>query len=185
MAINTRLNDRSNGTCELCNTMPAIREFTVSPRSSEAIENLVALCETCLIALSEKENSDYWRFLEGSIWNPEPVVQALSYRILHSYKDLGWAESILSSAYLDEDTIQWALSAFAVADVPKDAFGNLLQHGDTIVLTQALNVRGTNFTAAKRTIVKRIKLVADNTEQIEGKVNGQTIVILTKFVKKG
>jgi protein PhnA len=38
--------------------------------------------------------------------------------------------------------------------------------------------------APKGTIVKKIKLVHDNTEQIEGKVNEQTIVILTKFVKK-
>jgi uncharacterized Zn ribbon protein len=36
----------------------------------------------------------------------------------------------------------------------------------------------------KGTIVKKIHLVADNPEQIEGKVNEQTIVILTKFVRK-
>ena len=60
-----------------------------------------------------------------------------------------------------------------------------LMNGDTVVLTKALNVKGTSFTAAKGTIVKRIRLVPDNTEQIEGKINEQTIVILTKFVKKG
>ena len=52
------------------------------------------------------------------------------------------------------------------------------------MLTQVLNVKGANFMAPKGTIVKKIKLVHDNTEQIEGKVNEQTIVILTKFVKK-
>ena len=36
----------------------------------------------------------------------------------------------------------------------------------------------------RKTVVKKIKLVHDNTEQIEGKINDQTIVILTKFVKK-
>ena len=53
-----------------------------------------------------------------------------------------------------------------------------------MVLTQALNVKGTNFTASKGTVVKKIKLVSDNAEQVEGKINEQTIVILCKFVKK-
>ncbi|MBC7494608.1 MAG: PhnA domain-containing protein, partial [Flavobacterium sp.] len=47
-----------------------------------------------------------------------------------------------------------------------------------------LNVKGTSFTASKGTVVKRIKLVNDNVEQIEGKINEQTIVILCKFTKK-
>jgi protein PhnA len=47
-----------------------------------------------------------------------------------------------------------------------------------------LSVKGANFTTPKGTIVKKIRLVPDNTEQIEGKVNDQTIVILTKYLKK-
>ena len=62
--------------------------------------------------------------------------------------------------------------------------GTELQNGDTIVLTQGLNVKGANFMAPKGTIVRKIRLVPDNPEQIEGKVNEQTIVILTKFVRK-
>jgi protein PhnA len=34
------------------------------------------------------------------------------------------------------------------------------------------------------TVVKNIRLVADNTEQIEGRIEGQMIVILTKYVRK-
>jgi protein PhnA len=51
-------------------------------------------------------------------------------------------------------------------------------------LTQALKVKGTNFTASKGTVVKKIRLVSDNTGQIEGKINEQVIVILTQYVKK-
>ncbi len=185
MAISEQLKNRSEGLCELCTTQPADHEYTVSPKSDDTVENKVALCDTCLHAMDDKGNSDYWRVLEGSIWNGEPAVQALSYRLLHSYKDKEWASSVISSVDLDEDTVQWALSAFEVADVHKDAYGNKLETGDTVVLTQNLNVKGTNFTTAKGTIVKRIRLVPDNTEQIEGKVNDQTIVILTKYVKKG
>jgi len=103
---------------------------------------------------------------------------------MYQYKNENWASDLLSSVAIDDNVIQWALSAFEVADVHKDAYGHVLESGDTVVLTQALNVKGTSFSAAKGTVVKRIKLVHDNTEQIEGKINDQTIVILTKFVKK-
>jgi protein PhnA len=53
------------------------------------------------------------------------------------------------------------------------------------VLTQALNAKGVSFTAARGTIVKKIRMVPANTGQIEGRINDQTILILTKFVKKG
>jgi protein PhnA len=137
-----------------------------------------------LAAIDDKDASFHWRCLEGSIWSQEPSVQALSYRILQNFKEEDWANSLISSVDLDETIVHWALSAFEVADVHKDAFGNVLENGDNVVLTQALNVKGTNFTASKGTVVKKIKLVSDNAEQIEGKINEQTIVILCKFVKK-
>ena len=185
MAITDKLNERCSGTCELCANANAVNEYTVSPKNDDAIENQVAICNDCLKAIDEKGNSEHWRCLEGSIWNPEPAVQALSYRLLYAYKDEDWASSVMSSVELDEDIIQWAMSAYVVADVHKDAFGNNLENGDTVVLTQALNVKGTSFTAAKGTVVKRIRLVPDNVEQIEGKINEQVIVILCKYVKKG
>jgi len=54
----------------------------------------------------------------------------------------------------------------------------------TLCLLQALIVKGTNFAVSKGTVVKRIKLIHDNPEHIEGKVNEQTIVIPSKFIKK-
>lgn len=184
MSINQALKQRNQDLCELCNSENAIHEYTVSPKNDDSIENQVALCDTCLSSLDNKDASFHWRCLEGSIWSPEASVQALSYRILQNYKEEDWANNLISSVDLDENTIQWAMSAFEVADVHKDAFGNILENGDNIVLTQALNVKGTNFTASKGTVVKKIKLVHDNAEQIEGKINEQMIVILTKFTKK-
>lgn len=184
MSISQKLSERNGGHCELCNAEKAEHEYTVSPKNDESIENQVALCSTCLDAVEKKDAGFHWRCLEGSIWSAEPSVQALSYRILQNYKTEGWAENLLNSVDLDENTIQWALSALEIAEVHKDAYGNVLQNGDNVVLTQALNVKGTNFTASKGTVVKRIKLVNDNVEQIEGKINEQTIVILCKFVKK-
>jgi protein PhnA len=65
-----------------------------------------------------------------------------------------------------------------------DANGARLAAGDTVTLTKDLNVKGTGFTAKRGTAVRGIALVADNPGQIEGRVNGQRIVILTQFVKK-
>jgi protein PhnA len=78
-----------------------------------------------------------------------------------------------------------AIRMFEIKEVHKDCNGIVLENGDNVVLTQVLNVKGANFMAPKGTIVKKIKLVPDNTNQIEGKVNDQTIIILTQFVKKG
>jgi protein PhnA len=185
MSISQALKNRSQELCELCNTEAATIEYTVSPKNDESIANQVALCATCLAALDNKETGFHWRCTEGSIWSAESSVQALSYRIAYGLKEEEWASNLIGSVDLDENIIQWALSAYEKADVHKDAFGNLLANGDNVVLTQALNVKGTNFTASKGTVVKKIKLVHDNAEHIEGKINEQTIVILTKFVKKG
>ncbi|WP_097131759.1 PhnA domain-containing protein [Pedobacter xixiisoli] len=179
-----KLKERSGGLCELCSKTEATNAYVVSPKKDDAVENHVALCNDCLGNLEATDQSFYWRVVEGSIWNPEPSVQALSFRILQKYKDEDWASGVLSMVDLDEDVIQWGMSGLEAAAVHIDAFGNVLENGDTVVLTQALDVKGTSFSAPKGTVVKRIRLVHDNNEQIEGKINEQMIVILTKYVKK-
>ena len=99
-------------------------------------------------------------------------------------QDQSWARDIMEMVDLDESVMQCGASVYETAAVHQDAFGNVLENGDNVVLTQALKVKGTNFTAFKGTVVKKIRLVADNTGQIEGKINEQVIVILTQYVKK-
>lgn len=184
MSISNQLNERCSGLCELCGNT-ATQEYHVSGREKGPTANDVAVCDTCLSAMEDTAQSEHWRCLEGSIWSAEPAVQALSYRLLHSLEEQQWASEVMHSVVPDEDIVQWAMSAFEKAEEHRDTFGNKLENGDTVVLTQALNVKGTSFSAAKGTVVKKIRLVADNTEQIEGKINEQVIVILTKYVKKG
>jgi protein PhnA len=91
--------------------------------------------------------------------------------------------------YLDDENLAWAKATGdhendASVDLHRDANGNILQHGDSVILTKSLDVKGTSLNAKMGTVVKNIRLVHDNTEQIEGKIEGQTIVILTKFVRK-
>jgi protein PhnA len=182
--LSNTLKDRAQGLCELCGTNEAAHAFAVSPKNSDIIENEVALCDTCLTILEGADAGSHWQCLAGSIWNTVPSVQALSYRILYGVKDQDWANEILTSVELDETVVTWAASAYQVSAKHVDSNGTVLENGDSIVLTQQLNVKGANFMAPKGTMIRKIRLVPDNAEQIEGKVNGDTIVILTKFVKK-
>lgn len=69
------------------------------------------------------------------------------------------------------------------AIVHKDSNGVVIEAGDTVTLIKDLDVKGANFTAKRGTAVRNIGLTR-NPEHIEGRVNGQRIVILTQFVKK-
>jgi protein PhnA len=89
--------------------------------------------------------------------------------------------------YLDEETLAWANSGLVEKDekiIHLDSNGIVLEAGDSVVLIQDLKVKGANFTAKRGTAVRRISLDPNNAEHIQGKVDGQHIVILTKFVKK-
>jgi protein PhnA len=68
--------------------------------------------------------------------------------------------------------------------VHKDSNGVTLQHGDSVVVIKDLNVKGSSLVAKRGTAVRNITLVSDNAEHIEGRVEGQHIVILTQYVKK-
>lgn len=191
MSISPSLISRSNSVCELCtlDTQP-LQAYLVPIRKEDTPENTVVLCDTCYQAISGKEftNPNYFHFLTGSIWSEIPAVKVLSYRILSYLKDTDWAQEALESAYLTEEELAWANSeqeAVSNAIVHKDAYGTILENGDSIFLTDNLNVKGANFTATKGTKVSKIRLVPDNAEQIEGKIEGTVIVILTKYVRKG
>jgi protein PhnA len=90
--------------------------------------------------------------------------------------------------YLEDDTLVWAKTGITEDSLPavghKDSNGASLKDGDTVTLTKDLSVKGVSFTAKRGTAVRNISLVTDNSEQLEGRVNGTQIVILTKFVKR-
>jgi protein PhnA len=183
------LKERSNEVCELCGGGGELHAYAVPPKEADKPEHVVVLCDGCQnrIVAGDYSDTDYWRFLTGSIWSEVPSVQALSYKILGKLSGADWAAETLDSVAVDEEIAVWAGAEDALEAgkvVHKDAYGVMLESGDTVVLTQNLNVKGANFIAPKGTIVRKIRLVADNGEQIEGKINGDTIVILTKFVKK-
>lgn len=124
------------------------------------------------------------------MWSTEPAVQIVAWRVLNGLRHEGWPQDLLDMLYLEDDVLAAAKSGMADADsdeekvVHKDSNGTVLNEGDTVVLIKDLDVKGAGFTAKRGTAVRGIRLVENNAGQIEGRVNGQHIVILTQFVKK-
>lgn len=149
------------------------------------------LCSICAAQLHREQAMDanHWRCLNDSMWSEVPAVQVLAWRLLKRLHAESWARDLSDMLYLDEATMVWAAAvsdeAVEEASVKHvDSNGSTLEAGDTVTLIKDLVVKGGGFTAKRGTAVRNITLVADNAEHLEGRVNGQKIVILTQFVKK-
>jgi protein PhnA len=184
------INERAKGICELCSASASkLEAYQVAPKRDEIADNQVAVCSACMTHIGEPNNAaSHWRCLGDSVWNPTTSVQVLSYQILETLSPANsWAQDIMDGLYLDEEASAW-IEGWRVSNpaniVHKDSNGNILQVGDTVTLIKDLDVKGANFTAKRGQAVRNIRLVLDNAEQIEGKVNDQHIVILTQYVKK-
>lgn len=181
----TKLVERCEGKCEICGSDNDIREYVVSPKTGDSIDDMAVLCITCHTQIEQAETVEpnHWRCLNESMWSTIPAVQVLSYRMLENLSGNEWAADLLSTMYLDDETLEWAQYANNNT-IHKDSNGQVLEKGDAVVLIKDLDVKGANFAAKRGTVVKNIHLVEDNAGQIEGKVNDQLIVILTKYVRK-
>lgn len=183
------LSGRSNGNCELCSASEELNVFIVAPKSGDSINDCIHICNTCNDQLNGDQdmNPNHWRCINDSMWSEVDAVKVVAYRVLNELKSEGWPNDLIDMFYMEEDTMKWAMEGIASEDalVHKDSNGAILSHGDTVVLTQDLKVKGGgNFTAKRGTAVRNISLVHDNAEHIEGKVEGVKIVILTKYIKK-
>lgn len=188
MSLQTELETRSGNKCELCSSVESLMVYEVSPAADITADTCVLLCEKCTQQVKQEVemDSNHWRCLNDSMWNENAAVQVVAWRMLNRMRDQGWPQDLLDMLYLEPETQTWA-EAETVAEekVPHlDSNGAELQAGDTVTLIKDLNVKGGGFTAKRGTPVRNIVLVEDNPEHIEGKVSGQHIVILTKYVKK-
>jgi protein PhnA len=191
MDIEKQLLERSGAKCELCSSEDDLKVYNVPPEVDNSIDKCILVCSTCKeqIENPEKVDVNHWRCLNDSMWNENAPVQVLAWRMLNRLKLEVWPQDLLDMLYLDEETLTWAQSTGEGIDQDEvlkhiDSNGAELIAGDTVVLIKDLNVKGAGFTAKRGTAVRGITLVQDNSEHIEGKINGQQIVILTKFVKK-
>jgi len=186
MGRKDELMTRSGGVCELCGSADELEVFEVAP-SDGSTDRSILLCDTCRSQIEDPDKIDanHWRCLNESMWSQEPAVQVMAYRML---KRLGEQE-LLAMMYLEPEVLEWAESDQDNGAAPdeqpevRDSNGTPLQTGDSVTIIKDLEVKGAGFTAKRGTVVKNIALNGIE-GQIEGRVNGTRIVLLSKFLKK-
>lgn len=65
----------------------------------------------------------------------------------------------------------------------RDSNGTLLGEGDNVTLIIDLKLRGSSAVLKRGTMVKSIRLT-DEESEVEGRIDRQTIVLRTEFLKK-
>jgi protein PhnA len=190
MSTEQLLQERSNNSCELCASTDHLNVYAVPFSSGDNADNSVLICDKCLTEMTATEALDatHWRCLNDSMWSQTPAVQVMAYRMLTRLSTETWAMDLLDMLYLEDDVKAWAQAGLAVSNnehnTPTlDSNGASLQDGDNVTLIKDLVVKGAGFTAKRGSVVRNINLT-DNPEQIEGKINGMKLVLLSCYMKK-
>jgi len=170
--------------CSLCTSTHPTTDFVV-----EESPTLLSfrICEICHKATENPlANRAHWQCLTKSMWSEDIGVKITAYRLLKALSSESFASDALDMLYIEDKDKGWAdthrfVPLNAVPTV--DANGASLAAGDTVTLIKDLVVKGAGFTAKRGLSVRGISLT-DNPEHIEGRVNGQRIVIISAYVKK-
>ena len=191
MKLVNELKSRSFNSCELCKTTENLKIYTLQP--SRGI-NLSDSIYACIICISQIENSslishNHWRCINESMWSEFSAVKVISWRMLNRTISSGWSQGLLDMMYLSSDDLEWAKAlGDGVEDdiklIHRDVNGVILKSGDSVVLVKDLKVKGSSMTAKQGVAIRRISSDHENDNYIEGKICGQNIVIITKYVKK-
>jgi protein PhnA len=191
LSIEKELSKRSGSKCELCTATENLKVYEVLPTKKGGIDEAIMACSICFDQIENPGNEDlnHWRCLNDSMWSEHTAVQAVSWRMLSRLRSAGWPQDLIDQMYLDEDTIAWAQATGEGEEdenkvIHRDVNGVILEVGDSVVLIKDLKVKGSSMVAKQGTSVRNIRLDHENAEYIEGKVDGQTIVIITQYVKK-
>lgn len=182
-----RLKDRSGSVCEISGSDENLVVYIVEPKTEAIPENCILITKALRDQIENKDlmNANDWRGLSDSMWNENLPVQIVSWRMHARLKN----NDMLEMMYLDEDALEWAKATGEDEDeegkiIHKDSNGNILLDGDSVVLIKDLDVKGATFTAKRGAAVHNIKVVWDDVNLIEGRVENQHIYILTQYVKK-
>ncbi|HSC52607.1 MAG TPA: PhnA domain-containing protein [Phnomibacter sp.] len=191
MKLEDVLKNRSNNQCELCKAEGNLALYEVQPQDTRYEDNCIFICPKCIAQIDKKEELDstHWQCLNEAMWSELPGVQVVSWRMLNRLRNESWAADNLDMMYLADDTLAWAKATCdhendATVELHRDCNGAQLLNGDTVVLIKSLDVKGSTLNAKMGTVVRNIRLVEDNVQQIEGRIEGQQIVILTQYLRK-
>lgn len=189
MSLSKELIQRSNSCCELCGNTENLQSYEVPSSPTSGADASIVACSICVSDFdAETKNANHWRCLNDSMWSTVPAVQVMAWRMLNRIEE-DWTRDLLDMMYMEEETRAWAEAAGdgevkEDAVIHRDVNGVQLQAGDSVVLIKDLKVKGSSMVAKQGTAVRRISLDPENANYIEGKVDGQHIVIITQYVKK-
>ncbi|GIJ97304.1 PhnA protein [Capnocytophaga stomatis] len=191
MNLLQELKKRSGNTCELCGATNNLEIYEVPPTSTGGLDGSLLTCQTCISQIegNAELDSNHWRCLNDSMWSEHRAVKAVAWRMLNRLKGEGWSLDLLNMMYLDDEELAFAKASDDHLDesekiIHRDSNGTILQAGDNVVLIKDLKVKGSSMVAKQGTVVRKISLDRENAQYIEGKVDGQQIVIVTQYVKK-
>ena len=153
--------------CDLCGSDKNVSAYKVEPK-----DEFVNLCEECKTQI-ESGNLDEGHFqcLNDSMWSENSAVKVLTYRLL---KELGRGD-LIDMMYLEPEEEAWANTE---VEVKKDANGNILQNGDSVMVIKDLNVKG-GSNIKRDEVFKNIRL-----GDTPGHILAKNIYIKTEFIKK-
>ena len=190
MSVEQELFQRSESKCELCGATDDLQIYEVPDSPKGATDVAILTCNTCFEQLKDEKTieANHWRCLNDSMWSPVPAVQVVAWRMLTKLKNEGWPQDLLDMMYMEDEVKEWAKAGMPAPSAKtlthRDSNGVVLEAGDSVVLIKDLKVKGSSMVAKQGTAVRRISLDHENEEYIEGRVDGQQIVIITKYVKK-
>ncbi len=192
MNIREELEKRSGSKCELCTATEALKDIRLKPSLTDTLDTNLLVCENCKGQIEQPETMDtnHWRCLNDAMWSEHKAVQITAWRMLNRLRNEGWPQDLIDMMYFEDADLRFAE---ATGDhlsedekiIHRDCNGALLEAGDTVTMIKDKDIKGAgSFTIKRGTAIRNISLVHDNASQIEGRINGSSIVILTKYVKK-
>ena len=186
MSLEKHLLERANQQCELCTATDRLTPYAIEYSPDTTANCAILICGICHDQIEGEVELDinHWRCLNDSMWSQTPAVQVMAYRMLGRVSTESWAQDSMDMLYLEDDVKQWAEAGMISNDEPTlDVNGVALKPGDSVTIIKDLDVKGAGFTAKRGTPVRNIGL-SDNPLHIEGRVNGQRIVIIAAYTKK-
>ena len=191
MSLLQELQDRSSNQCELCTATSDLSTYEVKPVSTGGVDGTLLACATCITQIENPDTTDanHWRCLNDSMWSEFRPVKVIAWRMLQRLKKEGWPQDLLDMMYLEDDDLRFAEATGEHLEesekiIHRDSNGTILQAGDSVVLIKDLKVKGSSMVCKQGTAVRRISLDPENARYIEGKVDGQHMVLVTEYVKK-
>ena len=191
MSLERTLQQRSNSACELCGSIEKLSVYNLPEAKESNEKSALYTCNVCVEQMNDADAIDpnHWRCLNDSMWSEHVAVQIIAWRMLQRLRAEGWPKDLLDMMYLDDEVLALARATGEHEEesakiIHRDINGVILENGDSVVLIKDLKVKGSSMVAKQGTPVRNIRLDHENEEYIEGKVDGQQIVVITKYVKK-